>query len=224
MPRDENETTANGASDADDPAALQNKFKAWKKKKEARAAKKAKRRAEAKGTNAKETPGSKPDATAVAALAEPKLKPRVSYVAAAYDPSAEQDLLDKVTTFFTTDAGFLASAQSWLEDRGGDADEVTLKRVGDGEYPVELHSLWKEYEDMIELKIEEYIALEGGSLADLFSLARDRSKEAYSDANMFVQLLSACTTFKFFVDMLQRAQGGNLTFTTTRGLDPSYNV
>ena len=70
-----------------------------------------------------------------------------------------------------------------------------------------------------------YIALEGSSLGELFNLARDRSKEAYSDADMFVKLLSACTTFKFFVDMLQRAQGeGGFKFTTTTGLDPTYNV
>ena len=308
MPRDDdcappaNANTALADAAASRPDSLQAKFAEWQKKKAARAAKKqAKLRAAldasagAKRSSKAEAPddaGAKDENDRpVAALAQPKLQPKKAYVAAAYASSDRaQDILDKVTSFFTTDAGFLGSVQSWLGtfaavavaplrcsarrslpadqppppplprgpwDRGvgGDAQAGGRRGVpGRAAQPVEgvrgdgrgedrgvregdvaaahnyYYSPRLSHEHVgvattTHLASLRYIALEGSSLGELFNLARDRSKEAYSDADMFIKLLSACTTFKFFVDMLQRAQGeGGFKFTTTTGLDPSYNV
>jgi hypothetical protein len=133
-------------------------------------------------------------------------------------------LLDKVVDWYTHDQALRSSLEGWFLKHAPTVPPIDMKRVGEGEYPVEAFSSFQEYTAMLEAVVGEFLANEGGTLEELHSLAKDETDVAYSDAWMFVTLFSACTTFLFFADMTKQAQEGDLQFDTTTGLNPKYQI
>lgn len=73
-----------------------------------------------------------------------------------------------------------------------------MKRVDEGEYPVEAYSVFQQYQTMIEDKVEDYLKERGGSLEELHQLAKDETEVAYSDAWMFVTLFRYIYSHTYF--------------------------
>jgi hypothetical protein len=162
-------------------------------------------------------------AAGAACADDAKPTPLVPFVADAY-VKKDRGLLDRCVEFYTNDPDlrqeleqlFLADAQT--------VPPIDMKKIGEGEYPVDAHAAYLAYVAVIEEKVAAFLAAEGGSFDDLHALAKDESDVAYSDAWMFVTLFSSCTTFFFYADMVKQAQEGDLNFSTTLGLNPKYNV
>mmetsp|Transcript_30365 Transcript_30365/g.35826 ORF Transcript_30365/g.35826 Transcript_30365/m.35826 type:complete len:228 (+) Transcript_30365:23-706(+) len=151
-------------------------------------------------------------------------KPPAPYIADAYRPNAVRNLLDLVVDWYTNNKELSSELNQWFYDHASKIPPIDMKRVDEGEYPVEAYSVFQEYTAMIEEKVEGFLKERGGSLEELHQLAKDETEVAYSDAWMFVTLFSACTTFLFFADMTKQAQEGDLKFDTTTGLNPKYSI
>lgn len=133
-------------------------------------------------------------------------------------------LVHKVTDWYTNDRDLSERLESWFKAKGPTVPPIDMKRVGEGEYSVEVYSAFQEFTALLEREVDDFLKTEGGTLGDLHALAKDETDVAYSDAWMFVTLFSACTTFLFFADTLKQAQEGDLKFSTTSGLNPKYSI
>ena len=151
-------------------------------------------------------------------------KPPAPFVAEANRPKAVRSLLDRVVDWYTNDKALALRLETWFFEHATRVPPIDMKRVDEGEFPVEAYGLFQEYTATLEAMVTEFLAAEGGTLEELHALAADNTEVAYSDAWMFVTLFSACTTFLFFADMLKQAQEGDLQFNTTTGLNPKYAI
>jgi len=145
---------------------------------------------------------------------------------AASSPTAPILLVDPGyrTSRYTTDKELSNELQDWLEREASKAPAVGKAQTEQGEYTLELYELYQAYTAVFERIVCDFVASQGGSLDDLYALAKDDKDVAYSDAWMFITLFTACLSFKFFAECIQQAQEGNLRFDTTYGLDPKFNL
>jgi hypothetical protein len=89
---------------------------------------------------------------------------------------------------YTNDKELSGFLEKWFYDHAPQIPPIDMKRVDEGEYPVEAYTVFQQYQNVIEEKVEEFLRERGGSLDELHKLAKDETEVAYSDAWMFVTL------------------------------------